>query len=255
MTFYVDLIYLSCTAVNFIILGFHSKFLSVRIKKTKLLLGAALGGLLSLQSIVLKSNLIVIFGETLLILRIVYGNCTFAELIRRFFILVGVVLVFGAVANMFSVFYSGIFLKDNRLYGVLPVFAFVLSGALAAMIVFVFLFFTKHRKILYRVEMVIDGETINTTAFLDTGNRLREPKSKRPVIIIEDAILQGEHSKESIFLKTVGNERESIDMVYVKSLTLLDENREFYDLYAGIAEHSLSKNGEFHALLHSEFAN
>lgn len=255
MTFYVDLIYLSCVTVNLIILSFCTELLSLKIKKIKLWLGAALGGALSLQSFVFETNLIIIFFETLLILRLVFGKCTYAELIRRFFVLLGVVLVFGAVANLFSVFYNGIFLKNSKLYGVLPAYAFILSCITAALISYVFLFFIKHKKLLYRVKMVIDSEIITTTAFLDTGNRLKEPRSSRPVIIIENAILTGEHSKENIFLKTVGNDRESIEMVYVKSLTLLDENREFYDLYAGIAEHSLSKNGEFHALLHSEFAN
>lgn len=255
MTFYVDLIYLSCVAVNLIILGFHAEFLSLKIKKIKLLFGAALGGVLSLQSLIFETNLVIIFFETLLILRLVYGKCTYAELIRRFFILLGVVLVFGAVANLFSIFYSGIFLKNSKLYGVLPAYAFILSVIAATLIIYVFLFFIKHKKLLYRVKMVIDSEIITTTAFLDTGNRLKEPKSKRPVIIIENALLSGAHNRENIFLKTVGNDRESIDMVYVKSLTLLDENREFYDLYAGIAEHTLSKNGEFHALLHSEFGN
>lgn len=211
-----------------------------------------MSALLSTATVVFDINILWVLGFTLLILRFLYRKCAYPELIRRLFVLLGLVLVFGACINMFSKMYTAVFLKDGRIYGVMSLGWFVLSVSVCCVILRIFLFFIKHRKILYKVQIEIDEEIINTTALLDSGNRLREPNTKRPVIIIEDTILKHEHKTDIIFLKTAGRECENMDIVYVKSLTLLEENKRFEDLYAGVSRHSLSKNGEFCALLHSE---
>lgn len=254
MTFYVDLIYFICVSVNFIILRFHAKFISVNIKNQKLFFGALLSGILSIQSLAFGTDFFLIFAETMLILWIVYGRCTIAEFIRRFFVLLGVVLVFGAVMNMFSKVYSQIFIKNGTIYALLSPLFFILGGVISSSVLSILLFFIKNRRMVYKIELLIDDEIIKTTALLDTGNSLLEPLSRRPVIVIDSDKIKQEHKKSEIFLKTAGRERETMEIVYVTSLTILDENRKIYDLYAGLSKHPLSEKGEFSALLHSEFA-
>ena len=254
MTFYVDLIYFICFGMNFVILKFHSRFICVKARNYKIFLGSTLSGLLSLEALIYDVNFFLIFAQTLVILMIVYGKCSIPEFIRRFFILLGIVLVFGAVMNMFSKLYSGMFFKNGKIYALLSPIIFILASAISSSLLSILLFFIKNRRTVYKIEVLIDDEVIKTTALLDTGNRLLEPLTRRPVIVIDEKMIKQEHEKNTIFLKTAGRDRESMDMVYVTSLTILDENRKIYDLYAGISRHPLSEKGEFFALLHSEFA-
>ncbi len=252
MTFYVDLIYIVCVFMNFVILKFHSSFISVKVKNHKIFLGSALSGLLSLGSLILNVNILLLLIGTILILRIVYGKCTVPEMMRRFFVLLGIALVFGAVMNMFSKMYKGMFFKNERLYAVLSPSVFILAGLIGVTILSILLFFVKKRRTVYKIELLIDDEIIKTTALLDTGNRLFEPLTGRPVIVINPDLIKEEHKTQTIFLKTAGSEKESMEILYVTSLTVLDKNKKFYDLYAGISNHPLSDRGEFFALLHSE---
>lgn len=254
MTFYVDLIYFICVSINFLILKFHAKFISLDVRNYKIFLGAVLSGFISLQSLLLANGMLVVFLETVFVLRLIYGKCSTPEFIRRFFVLLGIVLVFGAVMNMFSKLYTSMVLKNGRIYGILPPLWFIIAGSISSGFLLILLFFIKNRRMIYKIEILIDDEVIKTTALLDTGNSLLEPLSRRPVIVIDSKLIKDEHKKNTIFLKTAGCNRESMDMVYVTSLTILDKNRKIYDLYAGISNHPLSEKGDFFALLHSEFA-
>ena len=86
MIIYIDIIYMLCTVMNVLMLKLHSYFLSFKVGWKRLILGAALGGFLSIKAIIFKSSIILDAGATLLILRLVYGRSTTPELIRRFFI-------------------------------------------------------------------------------------------------------------------------------------------------------------------------
>ena len=240
--------------MNFIMLKIHSIFLSVKVSLPKLILGALLGGVLSIKSFILGSGYIVDILATFLILRIVYGRCRMRELVRRFFIFLSVVLMYGAMMNVFTAMCSGIFVKDGKMYSVLPVAVFLFGAVVGCVVILIAGFFMRHKRNLFDVEIKTDSETIRTKAFLDTGNGLLEPKTGRPVIIIEDGLMREGHKRESIYLKTAASENERLDMIKINKITLLDENRVFENLYAGISEHRLSKNGEFHALLNSKFA-
>ena len=240
--------------MNFIMLKIHSIFLSAKVSLLKMILGALLGGLLSIKSFMFGSGYIVDVLATFLILRIVYGRCRVRELVRRFFMFLSVMLMYSAMMNIFTAMCSGVFVKDGKMYSVLPI-AIFLFGAIAGLIVILISgFFMRHRRNLYEVEIKTGCESIKTKAFLDTGNGLTEPQTGKPVIIIEDGLIKEAYDRKSIYLKTAVSENERLDMIKIEKITLLDENRVFEDLYAGISEHKLSKNGEFHALLNSKFA-
>lgn len=253
MTIYIDSFYIVCSIMNFIILKIHSVFLSLKIKNTRLITGALLGGLISVRALVFGNRYIADIAATVLILRIVYGKCLVRELVRRFFVLMAIALMYGAMMNVFTVMCIGRFIKNRKMYEVLPIFVFFIGAGIGLAAVAVSVFFMKHKRNLYNIEMKAENETIRTKAFLDTGNGLCEPNTGKPVIIIEDGIIKGEHKRESIYLKTAARNRERLDMIKIDRITLLDENRVFEDLYAGISEQKLSKNGEFHVLLNSKF--
>lgn len=253
MTIYIDVFYIVCTIMDFVILKIHSVFLGLKVKNTRLISGALSGGLISVKSLLFGGGYILDIAASLLILKIIYGRCSGRELVRRFFILIAIILMYGAIMNVFTVMCIGSFIKGGRLYEVLPVFIFFIGTGIGFAVVAVSVFFMKHKRNLYNVEIKTENEIIHTKAFLDTGNGLCEPKTGRPVIIVEDDIIKCNHERKSIYLKTASRSNERLDMIKIDRITLLDENRVFEDLYAGISEQKLSKNGEFHVLLNSKF--
>lgn len=255
MIFYIDLLYMICVVMNYLILKTHSVLLSFKLTKGKIFVGALMGSIISVKSICISKNLLIDFFLTLFILRFLYGKCKIAEIIRRFFIFFGTELVFGAVFNMFAIFYKGVATGQDSFYVILPWWWYLLGMSTAAIVVTILVFFIKHKRILYDIEIVLSEEVIKTRALLDTGNRLYEPRSQKPVIIVEESLLSKEHEKEDIYIKTAGNRSEHMEIVFVQKLILLDENRVYENLYAALALHPLSKNGEFHSLLHSKLIN
>lgn len=253
MTFYIDLIFLVSAVCCFCILGFTALFLKIKLKPLRFFLGSLLLALLSVKSFVLGINFFMLVLETILVLRFAFKKCSTGETIRRFCVFFGVCLLFGSVMNVMCDARGGIFLKEDTVYHITSKTGFFSGIIITAGILGILSFFINHRKVLYNVEITTDFGTIFTTAFFDSGNRLKEPASGRPVIILEREIIKEElHNTQEIFFKTVGSKRSAMTVFYISRLRLADENKEFYNLYAGISEHKLSSNGEFHALLNSE---
>ena len=255
MTFYIDLLYMICMIMNLLIIKTHSVLLSFKLKRKKLIFGALMGSIISIKSICFSKNILIDFFLTLLILRFLYGRCKLPELIRRFFVFLGIELVIASVFNMFTAFCVGIIRQGKHFYALMPWWWYLLGLCTSFLTVEILVFFIKHKRALYDVEIILSGEIIRTKALLDTGNRLYEPKSEKPIIIVEEELVRQNHKREDIYIKTAGSKNEHMEIVIVKRLILLDENRVYEDLYAGLVKHPLSKNGEFRSLLHSKLAN
>lgn len=252
MTFYIDLIFLIFIVCNCIILWFTAWVLKIKPEKKRLVAGIILLGILNLKNFMMTNMNFIIILETVLLLRFVFGICSIAELIKRNFVFFGISFLFGAVMNLISDSSAGIIVKNNELYNISSVSSFFFAIMVSAGMLFVISFFVRNRRSLYNIEIITGDRVIKTTAFSDTGNRLTEPKSGRPVIILEREII-GECpcGAKQLKFKTASDEQAYMTVFDIQKLRLIDENKEFFNLYAGICEHKLSKNGEFHALLNS----
>lgn len=130
------------------------------------------------------------------------------------------------------------------------------------------------------IKIKLDGKKIETKAMIDTGNLVKEPITNTPVIIVEGSLLEeilpkeilnnlenilaGDLSKipEEIQLKyisklrcipftSLGKQNGMLVGIKAESIEILkdDENKKSNNIIIGIYDKSLTKRGEYRALI------
>lgn len=128
----------------------------------------------------------------------------------------------------------------------------------------------------YPVEIEYHGKCVSGTGFLDTGNQLREPVSKKPVLVIDYNLVSKLFSEEEIdFIKqypmgisptqnilihyipfhSVGTEKGYLLGFKADSMKIEIEGRcrVVPEPWLGIYNSAISLKGEYEMLLHEEF--
>lgn len=139
-----------------------------------------------------------------------------------------------------------------------------LIGALVLLLVITrFLYKTQKRKnenVLYRVMITEQGESIEVTALLDTGNCLKEPFSKKPVSIINKEMfeeiwkLRKPEKCKVIPFYSVGKEHGMLHGMEVESVAI-DDGEQYITIQRPIVavyEGLLSQNNRYQMILHRE---
>lgn len=134
--------------------------------------------------------------------------------------------------------------------------------------------------IYYDIEIQIEGKKIETKAMIDTGNMLKEPITNTPVIIVEHTLLYGIIPKqilnniEEILIGNFANIEDEIKEKYITKLKFIpfssigksngmllgikadkiiikneEETKEIKKIILAIYNKSLTKRGEYRALL------
>lgn len=257
MTLYLDLVFIICGIMNYFVISACAELLGIKVKAWSMVTGVAFSAVLSVASFVLKAGIasaLVQLAGTAAVMRITFGKCVTAEFVRRCVVYLGVMFVISSAMNVFTASGRVGFFKDGKFFYVVSEIVFCFGLLICRLITGLIIFFVKNKKTLYDVEIATEDEIIYTKALLDTGNLLCEPESGRPVIVIEEALLSHDAKVcKKIRFKTAGSGEEEMDTVFLKYVRLVEENRTFFDLYGGVVRKNLSKNNEFHVLLHSKF--
>lgn len=134
--------------------------------------------------------------------------------------------------------------------------------------------------IYYDIEMYLEGEKVETKAMIDTGNMLKEPITNTPVIIVEHTLLYDVlprdilNNIDEILLGNFDNIQEEIKEKYTTKLKFIpfssigksngmllgikadkliikneDETKQIEKVILAIYNKSLTKRGEYRALL------
>ncbi len=270
-TVYLDALFLLSGTVDFCILVLCGKLADATIRKPRLLLGSAFGGLYSVVAVVFcnaeLSAVLIKAAISLLIVAVSFGFKTFGGFLRVWctylisnFAFIGCVLAVGMI--------RGEPLYATRLSSLLIAALFY-----GAMVSFVLRRVARARDRDATVRIEFCGKTCLLHALVDTGNFVKDPIDRTSVIVVELEALKGlfdpktyaefEHAKseDSPYLlerlglanrvrlipyHTVGNtpslmvafrpDRVFVDGKPKNSLIALSPNR-------------ISKNGEFEALV------
>lgn len=133
----------------------------------------------------------------------------------------------------------------------------------------------------YNIILSKNGEKVTVNALLDTGNSLREPISKKPVVVVEFLALEKilTNSLREVFIKneedyiekliengiennirfipfkSVGKDNGLMIGIQVEQMEIQDENIILKDVIVAIANLKLSKDGFYRALLNPEMLN
>lgn len=159
------------------------------------LLGAVYSIIAYISTLKIYSSLIVKFILSIIIVYIAYNPQKVKELWKDILIFYLISFVFGGAA--FSLIYivkpQDILMKNGLFLGTYPLKTIIL-GAIVAFVLIVVTFKvikTKFSKKDMYCELIIslNGKKIKTKAMIDSGNFLREPITNTPVIVVESSLL------------------------------------------------------------------
>ncbi len=179
---YLDIIIIENLIINYTILHITTMILKTPYKWYRLLLSSALGCLYCVLSIYISSLL------TIMILKVILSLCMVLlafpyKSIRQY-------LEQCCVFYVTTFSFAGItlvFFNTNKKY-----YFFLLSaiGYLLCMLIIKIINRQTQKKLLYKVYIKMDKREVFFTAYMDTGNMLKDPFSNQGAIIAESTILE-----------------------------------------------------------------
>ena len=289
MTIYIDIVLIDNVIMNFIILFATAMVLKTKIKYTRLFIASLLGAVYSVVAYIgilkLYTSIVMKILLSILIVYIAFNPQSLKKMWKNLVIFYLTSFVFGGVA--FALIYvvrpQDILMKNGLFLGTYPLKT-VLLGAIISLLVILIAFkivkgkFSK-KDMFCDLEIKINNAIVKTTAMIDTGNCLKEPITNIPVIVLEhsllyecipkqilnnlDNIIGGDFEeipqeiKETYISKlklipfsSLGKQNGillGIKPEYVKILT--EEKEKKINVIIGIYNKSLTKRGEYRALI------
>ena len=289
MTIYIDIVLLENIIMNYIILFATAIVLKIKIKHIRIFIASLLGAIYSIIAYMgilkLYSSIVMKILLSLLIVYIAFNPQNLKKMWKNLVMFYFISFVFGGVA--FALIYvvkpQDILMKKGLFLGTYPLKT-VLLGAVISFTVILVAFkiikgkFSK-KDMFCDLEIKINNKIVKTTAMIDTGNCLKEPITNSTVIILEhtllyecipkqilnnlDNIIGGDFKeipqeiKEKYISKfklipysSLGKQNGMLLGImpeYVKILT--EDNEKTINAIIGIYNKSLTKKGEYSALI------
>ncbi len=201
MTIYVDVVLVENLCMNYIILFATGFILKTKLHHIRMILAALLGGIYAILSYMqlfpFYSNMLVKIGLSICMVYIAFFPKRIKALLKHLVVFYLVSFVFGgcAFALLYFVKPEEIFIVNGVYIGTYPVKIALLGGIIGFVITYIAFKVVKNRigkkAILYDIEIQVEDRMIRMKAMLDTGNRLKEPITGSPVIVVEKEKLIG----------------------------------------------------------------
>lgn len=250
------------------------------------LIGAIYSVVSYMSILEIYSSMILKIILSIVIVYIAFNPQTIKKLWKDILIFYLTSFVFGgaAFALIYIVKPQDILMKNGLFLGTYPLKTVIL-GAIVAFVIILAAFTVVKSKItkkdmFYEIEITLNGKKIKTTAMLDTGNGLKEPLTNTPVIVVEhtllyecipkeilnnlENILGGEFDnipekiKEEYITKlkyipfsSLGKQNGMLLGIKAESIKIkeIDKEEEKENIIIGIYNKSLTKRGEYRALM------
>lgn len=289
---YVELMMLDNGMMNFLILYLTGKLTHQKIKKTRILWAALSGAIYALGVFVFGIGFLntmpVKIGVSFLMYAIAFGSggsgrklCAGMAGLYAITFLCGGILIGAYFLSGKDPLWEG-FLTINSAEMRCVLLFFITLIAFKSIFTKYFNRLIKEKKFYYQVELTIGGKTAQIDAFLDSGNNLKDPISKKPVIVVEYHILEDilpndlkmalQYVKDNaldfdtavliserkhmvlIPFTTIGEQSSFLLGIKPEQVAIVRQNeREYVDAIIGITFQKLSGKGEFCALLAPDF--
>lgn len=285
MTLYVDIIFLENVFMNSIILLATGVILKMEIKILRILISSAIGSIYAIiiytSNMEIYSNFFLKLLLSFVIIYIAFKPPNWKLFFKHLIIFYLTSFTFGGVA--FALLYfvrpQDILLQDGVLIGTYPI-KMILAGGIIGFIIITISFKNikgkMSKKDMYcNVNIYDKGKKTKIIAIVDTGNFLREPISKMPVIVIEknklldifpsnildnvSNIIDGKDIElgeylpkiKAIPFKSLGKENGLLLGIKMDEIQVeyQDTNYKIENVIIGIYNGILSKNGKYSGLV------
>lgn len=259
---YVDILIAVNVFIDFILISCTRKFLHIKIKYIRIILGSILGGVLSLvallPNIIFPINLAVDFVSACLIVLVAFGICNAKTFIKR-------VAVYFSLAFSFCGIMLGIYtaLKPNGMAIYNDVIYFNISPILLIILTLVcyYILYIIQRLTkgvggcdVCNIEVIINEKSYSFLAKVDTGCNLKEPFSGNYVIVVENLLINNyipsEDKARIIPFESLGG--NGIIKGFKPNAIKIDGIQKENSIYIGICNNVL--NGDIKALIPAELA-
>ena len=290
---YIDILFLVNFFMDFIILTVTGTLLKLHIKVWRRVLGALLGAIcycitlyLPWKSRVWAGN-IIIFGSILLIGKLLFSLKGIRKICRFLLLFYATSFFIGGTATTIYYYTKLGYYIRNAVKG--DLYAQVLAGVLALIVLISCIFGRmavsvirerqKEKSLYFEVELSQGEKKKKAVALLDTGNHLREPVSRKPVILMELAFageLLDKNTEYAVkeFYKTgmlgrvgetlpkirlvpyhsIGKTHGILAAVFLEHLSIQMEQEaiELTDVCAALTEEPVSLKGGYQVILNAE---
>ena len=291
MTIYLDVVLIENLIMNYIILFATGYILKIKLNHIRLIISALLGGIYSIlaymEVLEIYTNFFMKILLSVVMVYLAYNAKNIKLLLKQITIFYLTSFVFGgcSFALLYFVKPQDILMKNGTYIGTYPLKIALLGGIVGFTITVIAFKTVKYRlsknDMFCEIKIFFGQKSINAKAMIDTGNLLKDPITRMPVIVIEkdilyeiipykildnlEKIIGGEISNEIyeeevikyiskfrvIPFTSLGKENGMLLGLKVKKVIVeMDFNEEeIKDVIIGIYNKKLSKKNKYNALI------
>lgn len=243
MTVYIDIILLENLCMNYIILFATAYIMKIKISHIRIIASSSIGAVYSImlymQILPIYSSIFMKIILSVAMVYISYAPKTVKIAIKQLIIFYLISFAFGgcAFALLYFVKPQDIFIKNGVYIGTYPLKIALLGGIVGFVITYIAFKIIKNKatkeEMIYKLKIKINDKTVEVNALLDTGNKLKDPITLVPVIVIEKQKLYNFLPEEIL---------ENIDKIIGgDSDKLIEENIKYMSKFRVIPYNSIGK--------------
>ena len=243
MTVYIDIILLENLCMNYIILFATAYIMKIKISHIRIIASSSIGAVYSImlymQILPIYSSIFMKIILSVVMVYISYAPKSVKIAIKQLIIFYLISFAFGgcAFALLYFVKPQDIFIKNGVYIGTYPLKIALLGGIVGFVITYIAFKIIKNKatkeEMLYKLKIKINDKTVEVNALLDTGNKLKDPITLVPVIVIEKQKLYNFLPEEIL---------ENIDKIIGgDSNKLIEENIKYMSKFRVIPYNSIGK--------------
>lgn len=224
MTIYIDIILLINFIIDLLLLLSVSFLLKRRASLTRIIISSSIGSLSTLLLFVIHNNFLLLIYKLLtsiimIIITFKYNNFHYFKDNLIYLYIISIVLggTIYLINNQISSINNGLIFTSNNLK--INLFLLII---ITPIIIYKYLKTTKNYQITYSnyydIDIYYNDLCIKGTAFLDTGNNLKDPYFKRPIILINKELINEPVKTFLVPYSVVNNQKGLLEVFSPKKI-------------------------------------
>lgn len=224
MTIYIDIILLINFIIDLLLLLSVSFLLKRRASLTRIIISSSIGSLSTLLLFVIHNNFLLLIYKLLIsiimiIITFKYNNFHYFKDNLIYLYIISIILggTIYLINNQISSINNGLIFTSNNLK--INLFLLII---ITPIIIYKYLKTTKNYQITYSnyydIDIYYNDLCIKGTAFLDTGNNLKDPYFKRPIILINKELINEPVKTFLVPYSVVNNQKGLLEVFSPKKI-------------------------------------
>lgn len=226
MTIYIDIILLINFIIDLLLLLSVSFLLKRRASITRIIISSSIGSLSTLLLFVIHNNFLLLIYKLLIsiimiIITFKYNNFHYFKDNLIYLYIISIILggTIYLINNQISSINNGLIFTSNNLK--INLFLLII---ITPIIIYKYLITTKNYQITYSnyydIDIYYNDLCIKGTAFLDTGNNLKDPYFKRPIILINKELINDPVKTFLVPYSVVNNQKGLLEVFSPKKIII-----------------------------------